>query len=153
MILSSGPVRASDGWIGFTADAGSFELRGVRLRHLFPPSAIGTEIGPSVAGTMVDGAYFPGKRVLLPKLVREVKPHYTADAMTARTEGAVLIECVVDTDGTVSRAKVIRSLDDRHGLDDEALIAARRWRFQPGTRDGVGVPVIIRIELTFSLKK
>ena len=64
-----------------------------------------------------------------------------------------LLECVVETDGTIRKATVTRSLDDRFGLDQEAIKAVRAWRFTPGTREGVAVPVWITIELTFSLRK
>ena len=152
-LLSSGRVNASDGWIGFTAETGSFELRNLRLRDVTPPSAAGrgSPVPPGTAAP--NGAYRPGAGVTIPKLVREVKPNYTREALAARIEGAVTVECVVGPDGTVSEAVVIRSLDDRFGLDAEALKAARGWRFQPGTRNGVPVPVLITIELTFSMKK
>jgi TonB family protein len=152
-ILSSGPVHASDGWIGFTADSGSFELRNLRSRYVAPPSVAGRGTAPVPGTATIGGAYRTGGGVSLPKLVHEVRPNYTAQALAARIEGAVLIECVVKTDGTVGEATVIRSLDDRLGLDEEALKAARGWRFQPGTRDGVPVPVLITIELTFIVKK
>ena len=34
----------------------------------------------------------------------------------------------------------------------EAIKAARQWRFAPGTRMGQAVPVQITIELTFTLR-
>jgi TonB family protein len=36
-----------------------------------------------------------------PQLLREVKPNYTANAMRAKIQGLVLLECVVLPDGTV----------------------------------------------------
>jgi protein TonB len=73
--------------------------------------------------------------------------------MRAQIEGSVMLECIVDTTGKVSQATVIRSLDPVYGLDAKAVEAARQWRFKPGTRDGVEVPVWITIELTFKLRK
>jgi TonB family protein len=55
-------------------------------------------------------------------------------------------------DGTVGDVKVTRSLDSVFGLDQEAIKAARQWRFRPGMRMGEPVPVIITIELTFTLR-
>jgi outer membrane biosynthesis protein TonB len=43
------------------------------------------------------------------------------------------------------------SLDERFGLDNEAVKAARQWVFKPGTKDGKPVAVRIILELTFSL--
>jgi outer membrane biosynthesis protein TonB len=37
-------------------------------------------------------------------------------------------------------------------LDEEAIAAAKRWRFRPGTLKGQPVPVIVSIELTFSVR-
>jgi protein TonB len=88
----------------------------------------------------------------MPRVVREVKPAYTADALRARLQGTVLVECIVSTAGEVTHVKVIRSLDPTLGLDQEAIKAARQWRFVPGTRLGEPVPVIVTIELTFSLR-
>ena len=47
---------------------------------------------------------------------------------------------------------MLRSLDSVFGLDQEAIKAARQWRFAPGTRMGQAVPVQITIELTFTLR-
>ena len=62
------------------------------------------------------------------------------------------IECVVQTDGTVGDLRVMRSLDRRFGLDEEAIAAAKRWRFRPGTLNGKPVPVVVTIELSFSVR-
>ena len=84
--------------------------------------------------------------------MKEVKPAYTADAMRAKIQGSVWLECIVMPDGSVGEVKVTRSLDPIFGLDQEAIKAARQWRFAPGTRMGQAVPVQITIELTFTLR-
>ena len=83
---------------------------------------------------------------------KEVKPAYTADAMRAKVQGSVWLECIVMPDGSVGEVKVTRSLDPIFGLDQEAIKAAKMWRFRPGMRQGDPVPVIITIELTFTLR-
>jgi protein TonB len=55
-------------------------------------------------------------------------------------------------DGTCANAQVTKSLDRTFGLDEQALIAARQWRFKPGVRQGEPVPVLVTIELTFTLR-
>ena len=55
-------------------------------------------------------------------------------------------------DGTVGTVRVTRSLDAMFGLDQEAIAAARRWRFKPGMANGKPVAVAITIELTFTLR-
>ena len=102
-------------------------------------------------GGLGDG-YVPGGGVSTPRLIREVKPGYTSDAMRARIQGMVRLQAIVAPDGSVSAARVVRSLDDRFGLDQEAVRTVKQWRFVPGTLAGRAVPVVIEIELTFTLR-
>jgi TonB family protein len=90
--------------------------------------------------------------VEMPMLIREVKPRYTPAAMEAKIVGIVALEAIVDTDGTVGEIRVSRSLDSKRGLDDEAVRAARQWRFKPGRRLNEPVPVLVQIEMSFRLK-
>lgn len=112
----------------------------------------GSGLGPGFGGGTGGGAYKPGNGVLLPQPVKEVKPQYTADAMRAKVQGAVVLECVVLPDGSVGSVEVVRSLDSTFGLDQEAIKAAKQWRFRPGTRFGEPVAVLVTIELTFTLR-
>ncbi len=112
----------------------------------------GSGLGPGTGGGTGGGAYQPGNGVSMPRLLREVKPNYTSDAMRAKISGEVLLECIVNTKGEVTDVKILRSLDATFGLDQEAIKAARQWRFSPGTRLGEPVPVVISIELSFTLR-
>ena len=115
-------------------------------------SGQGSGMGPGFGGGFGGGAYRPGSGITLPTVLREVKPAYTADAMRAKVQGSVWLECIVMPDGSVGDVKVTRSLDPIFGLDQEAIKAAKMWRFRPGMRQGDPVPVIITIELTFTLR-
>ena len=112
----------------------------------------GSGLGPGFGGGVGGGAYRPGNGVQLPVPTTEVKPQYTADAMRAKVQGTVLLECVVLPDGSVGPVEVVRSLDSTFGLDQEAIKAAKKWRFKPGTRFGEPVAVLVTIELTFTLR-
>ena len=81
-----------------------------------------------------------------------MKPAYTSDAMRAKVQGTVLLQCVVRPDGTVGDVEIVKSLDPVFGLDQEAIKAAKQWLFRPGMRFGEAVPVLITIELTFTLR-
>jgi TonB family protein len=115
-------------------------------------SGQGSGLGQGTGGGTGGGVYRPGSGVINPRILREVKPQYTADAMRAKVQGTVLLECVVLPDGTVGRVDVVKSLDPTFGLDQEAVKAAKQWRFQPGTRLGEPVAVLVTIELTFTLR-
>jgi protein TonB len=112
----------------------------------------GSGLGPGAGGGTGGGAYRPGSGVSPPQLVREIKPNYTVSAMRAKIQGVVLLECVVLPDGTIGDVKILTSLDKTFGLDEEAIKAARQWRFLPGRRFGEPVPVFVTIELMFTLR-
>lgn len=112
----------------------------------------GRGLGAGNTAGVGGGEYEIGNGVSSPRVVKEVKPAYTAEAMRAKVQGVVWLRCVVMPDGTVGRVEVVRSLDSTFGLDQEAVKAARQWRFMPGLRQGEPVPVRIIIELTFTLR-
>jgi TonB family protein len=113
----------------------------------------GSGLGPGYGGNFGGGAARPGNGITSPRLIKEVKPNYTADAMRAKIQGIVTLEAVVLPDGTVGPVRVTRSLDPTFGLDQEAQRTVRLWRFAPGTnRLGEPVPVLVEIEMTFTLR-
>jgi len=110
-----------------------------------PGKPLSDQLGPGVYSTC-------DPDVQLPTVVREVQPNYTADAIRAHVQGTVWVEVLVDTNGKVAKAWVLRSLDRRTGLDNEAVVAAKRWRFNPATKGSQAVPMVVTIELSFTLR-
>jgi len=98
------------------------------------------------------GAYRPGSDVTMPIEIERGKPRYTMEAMRARAQGSITVECVVQTTGVCERIHVLRSFDPAFGLDREAVNAAAQWRFRPGMRRGEPVPVIVTMEIAFALR-
>ena len=86
----------------------------------------------------------PPKAPPPPKLVHEVKPTYPLLAQKAKVQGVVELELTIEPDGTVSGARVLRSIPL---LDEAAIDAARQWKFEPS-----GQRVAVDVELTFTLK-
>jgi len=102
-----------------------------------------------------DKVYVPDRDagLTLPIVVGEVKPTYTAAAMQAKIEGSIFMNIVVLASGRVGDVTVTKSLDAEHGLDQQAVNAARQWTFKPGTKDGQAVNVEVTLEMTFTLRK
>ena len=87
-----------------------------------------------------------------PRLLEETTPQYTPGAQGQQIEGEVWLDAVVLPDGRVGDIHVTKSLDMKYGLDGAAVIAAKQWRFNPGTRDGEPVAVQVGIALEFHLQ-
>jgi protein TonB len=94
----------------------------------------------------------PKTNQTMPRVVSEVKPDYTPEAKQQRIQGIVELSVVVKDDGTVGDVKVTRSLDDKYGLDEQAVTAMKKWRFKPGTKDGKPVAVEVTVEMAFKLR-
>jgi bla regulator protein blaR1 len=77
-------------------------------------------------------------------------PLYSDDARRAGIEGAVVALVRIDANGRVSTARVLRGLG--FGLDQNALVALRQWRFRPGIRHGVAAPMDVEIDIGFTLR-
>jgi protein TonB len=115
-------------------------------------SGTGSGYGEGFGGGTGGGAYREGNGVTSPTILREVRPNYTGEAMRARIQGLVKMEAIVLPDGSVGDVRVIRSLDQQFGLDKEAVKTVKQWRFRPGMRLGQPVPVLIEIEMSFTLR-
>jgi len=110
----------------------------------------GPGLGPGSGGGTGGGVYRAGGSVSAPRLIKEVKPKYTSEALLRRTQGTVVLEVIVTDDGCASDMRVVRSLDP--GLDQEAVAAVALWRFEPGRLGTVPVDVLVRIEIDFTVR-
>jgi len=113
-------------------------------------SGRGPGLGPGSGGGTGGGVYRPGGAVSGPRLIKEVKPTYTNDALRHKIQGAVVLEAVVTVDGCPSQIRVIRSLDPG-GLDSQAVAAVAQWQFEPGRLAGTPVDVLVTIQLDFRI--
>ena len=105
------------------------------------PDAV-TSSRPSVAPRRVGGDLAPPRKIV------DVPPAYPIEAQKARVTGQVVIDAVIGVDGAVTDARVLRGVPM---LDEPALAAVRQWRYTPTVVDGVAVPVIVTVTVTFSL--
>jgi protein TonB len=90
-----------------------------------------------------------GGDILPPKKLRDVAPRYPAVAQQARIEGIVIIEAVIGVDGHVQSA---RSMRPAPFLEEAALEAVRQWVFTPTRLNGVAVPVVMTVTVSFQLR-
>ena len=90
----------------------------------------------------------PGGNIRIPTKVHHVAPVYPSMAQSARVEGTVVIEATIGTDGRVKDARVLAS---KPLLDQAAVDAVMKWRFTPTLLNGVPVPVLMTVTVTFTL--
>jgi protein TonB len=90
-----------------------------------------------------------GFGVRQPTRIRDAAPVYPAIAREARIEGVVIIEALIDVDGRVQQARVLRSTAL---LDQAALDAVRQWQYTPTLLNGQPMPVLMTVTVMFKLQ-
>jgi TonB family protein len=120
--------------------------------RMAPPSSLGTGQGIDDDSFATGACRVPSEGATAPKLVNQVEPKYTSDALRAKIEGTVTVEAVVNADGTVARARVVKPLDKLYGLDQEALMAASQWTFEPDSGKCQGLPSATLVTLVLNFR-
>lgn len=85
-----------------------------------------------------------------PRVLYNPDPSYTDEARQLKYQGTVILQILVGRDGNVHNWRIDRALGA--GLDDEAIQAVRRWRFDPAkNKNGDAFPAGIAVEVHFRL--
>jgi TonB family protein len=90
-----------------------------------------------------------GGSIKPPIKLRDVKPIYPPIAQSAKVQGVVIIEAMIDTAGNIAFARVLRG---QPLLDEAALDAVRQWQFEPTQINGVPTPIIMTVTVNFALQ-
>src|SRR5262245_50472923 len=90
-----------------------------------------------------------GTDVPVPKRTKTVLPEYPAEAQARGIRGIVILDVVIDAEGHVTSADVVRSIP---GLDEAAVVAVKQWEYEPTRVDGKAVSVRLSVPITFALK-
>jgi TonB family protein len=90
-----------------------------------------------------------GSEVPVPKRTKTVSPEYPAEAQALGLRGIVILELVIDTQGHVVSADVIRSVPP---FDEAALAVARKWEYEVTKLDGKPVSVRLTVPITFAMR-
>jgi TonB family protein len=124
-----------------------------------PVQTFGTPLSPAEAELNLDAGEIEsenasgldrvGGKVTAPVALNHVEARYTDEARRKKIQGVCLITVIVDANGKPQNPRVIRSLDP--GLDLKAIEAVNKYRFKPGMKDGVPVPVMITVLVNFRL--
>lgn len=86
-----------------------------------------------------------------PRRLAGAAPDYPEDARKEKVEGVVIIQAVVEEDGTVSQARVLKGIHP--SLDRESMETVRGWTFEPATLNGKPVAVFYNLTIRFRLSK
>lgn len=89
----------------------------------------------------------PGVRA--PRPIYTPDPEYPDNARKMKITGTVQLSLVLGVDGVPHDVKIEKGLG--HGLDEKAVEAVRKWKFQPAMKDGQPVETKLYVTTTFRL--
>jgi periplasmic protein TonB len=107
----------------------------------------GTDVGGPSSGPVT---FSPAKLDRIPRATVQRSPDYPASMKQDGIKGSVVVEFVVNTEGHVVQAEVIRST--HREFVEPALRAVRSWQFEPGKRNGVAVRFRMAVPIEFGLE-
>lgn len=87
------------------------------------------------------------KKISPPRAIDDPDPKYTREAKSHSIQGRSLLTTVIDAAGNPTQIAILDPLG--MGLDEEAVSALQRWRFQPAMLNGKGIAVEIRVAIEF----
>ncbi len=85
-----------------------------------------------------------------PKVTKRVEPDYAESLRKSKSQGKVVLSCVIDADGNVSGIRVVESAGI--GLDEATRKAVSQWKYAPAKLNGENVGVIIRVWVSFTIR-
>lgn len=90
-----------------------------------------------------------GGAIAAPQRTHNVQAAYPAEALEQKIEGVSVIEVVIDCTGAVADARVLKGVPV---LDAASLVAVRQWRYRPTLLNGVPVPVVMTVTVSYTLR-
>ena len=142
-IFDQAAIDAAEKWVFARPTAGPV-VRTVELNFTLSRGPAGT---PRVRVGADSDAIRVGGNIRTPTKIKHVSPAYPEIAKAAAVRGMVILEVLVDREGRVAEALVLRSIPL---LDQAALDAVRQWVFTPTLLNGNPVQVIMTVTVNFT---
>jgi TonB family protein len=83
-------------------------------------------------------------------LATQQPPVYPPAAEAGRFSGSVTLVAAVLKDGRIGHVKVVDCTRPKVGFEQAAVDAVKKWRFEPGQKDGEPVEFSLKFRLNFS---
>jgi len=85
----------------------------------------------------------------IPEPIAQPAPRFPFELKNQVSQAEVIVEFIVDTDGNVRNAEVVRS--SHHGFDQASVDGVSKWRFRAGMKGGRKVNSRMMVPLRFNV--
>jgi TonB family protein len=114
-----------------------------------PPPAVSAEPIPAAFQILVDQLHpvRVGANLKAPFKIQDVRPVYPPDARAAGVQGVVIVDALIDPDGNIADARILRSIPM---LDEAAIAAVKQWRYVPTLLNGEPTAILLTVAINFT---
>lgn len=121
-----------------------------------PDISAATSGGEDIVIDIPDEEYMPAPGEFVPveiqaEMIEEAVPEYPRQAKLAGMEAVVWVQALVDKNGDVREARILKSSGSKAGFDEAAIVAAKKCKFKPAIQNGRPVPVWVSFSIEFEL--
>ena len=127
------------------------------LAEIVAPDVSATaDEGGDIVVDIPDEEYLPAPDEFVPveipaEMIYEEVPEYPRLARQAGMEAVVWVKALVDKDGNVKKAMVLKSSGSKAGFDEAAVKAAYKCKFKPAIQNGRPVAVWVSYSVEFTI--
>ena len=119
------------------------------------PTATPAPAAPAVSRpavtTVTEGMFVDPSEIDAPPVVlREHPVSWSRVATMSRRRGMVIMQVTVNAGGGVDDVKVLRTDDDSFGIPEAVVEAVRKYRFKPGTKNGVKITTNVTVTMRYN---
>ncbi|MGA3295758.1 MAG: TonB family protein [Candidatus Acidiferrales bacterium] len=82
-----------------------------------------------------------------PEPIEKADPEYPPEMIKEHVQGEVVLYAIIRKDGSVDSIQIVRGIEPQ--LDRNAIAALAKWKFRPGTREGVPVDLEAVVHIPF----
>lgn len=95
------------------------------------------------------GSMIGTQHIHQPTKIHDVQPVYPPEVRASGIDGIVVVEGIINEDGSVANVRLLRGVP---GLDGAAVAAVKHWRFVPTVVNGSPRSVVMTMAVNFELK-
>jgi len=105
-------------------------------------------VGQASPSAASDTSLPPGDS--LPVVTYQLRPYYPKEMADTKARGEVLVDFIIDKDGSVQAAFAAQQTNPLFG--DAAVACVKQWKFHPGLKAGVPVRVHMQVPILFTME-
>ncbi len=123
-----------------------------------PDISSGAAGGDDIVVDIPSEEYMPAPDEFVPvevpaEMIKEEIPEYPRLAKSAGMEAVVWVKALVDKEGNVKQAMILKSSGSKAGFDEAATEAAYKCKFKPAIQNGRPVAVWVSYQVEFTLEE